>query len=422
LKEFKMNHKAKILVTDDDPDVLLLFTSLLADEGYEVYEASTGETCLDIARTRRPDLILLDVLLPDVTGVEVCKEIKASPGLKDTFVILLSGARVSSEYQADGLDVGADGYIVKGLTNREFLARIHSLVRIKRAEDALRVSEARYRRLFETAQDGIIILDADTEEISDVNPFLIDMLGYSHEEMLGKRLSEIGTFESVEAGKRVCGELQRAACMRQEDLPLRTKDGRELIVQLLSNTCMVDHRKIVQINIRDVTERKQLEERLQNMASRDELTGLHNRRGFFALSQQQLQIAERAKKAILLFFADLDNMKRINDTLGHQEGDSALVEIADVLKVTFRKSDIIARMGGDEFAVLAVDAMDDSGYAIGRRLQNTLEARSRSKAAKYALSLSTGVARFDPENPSSLDELLAMADRSMYEQKRARRN
>jgi diguanylate cyclase (GGDEF)-like protein len=131
-------------------------------------------------------------------------------------------------------------------------------------------------------------------------------------------------------------------------------------------------------------------------------------------------MAERMKEKVLVFYADLDDMKQINDTLGHQEGDDALVEAAVVLKETFRKSDVIGRMGGDEFAVLATGAADERGDVLANRLRNALEARGRLKPGKYTLSLSIGVAQSDPENPSSLDELMAQADRSMYERKRAK--
>jgi len=167
-----------------------------------------------------------------------------------------------------------------------------------------------------------------------------------------------------------------------------------------------------------VTERKRLEEELQKMSLLDDLTGLYNRRGFFALSEQQLKIVERTKQELLLFFADLDNLKEINDAWGHQEGDDALIEIAGVLKETFRKSDIIGRLGGDEFAVLAVDTADGKGSALMGRLQSALDACRRRTTRKYFLSLSTGVARYDPGNPSSLDTLIAQADALMYEKKR----
>jgi DNA-binding response OmpR family regulator len=145
----------KILVTDDDPQVLLLSATLLRKEGYEVYEATTGEACLEAARAHRPDMILLDVMLPDMTGIEVCRRIKTDEELRRIFVILVSGVLVSSEYQADGLNVGADGYMVKDMTNREFLARVSSMVRIKRVEDALREKEREQQKLISELKDAL---------------------------------------------------------------------------------------------------------------------------------------------------------------------------------------------------------------------------------------------------------------------------
>lgn len=415
-----MQESAKILVTDDDPDVLLLTTELLRGAGHEVLEASSGKGCLEAVRAHHPDLVLLDVVLPDITGVEVCRRIKTDRQTRGTFVILVSGAQVSSDSQADGLSVGADAYIIKSIPNKEFLARIQAMERIKRAEDALQASEVRYRRLFETAQDGILLLDGDTGEIDDVNPFLINMLGYNRREVLGKKVWEFGAFKDVEACKTAFEQLQRVGYARYKDLPLKTKDGRDVAVEFVSNVYLVDNHRVIQCNIHDITDRKRLEEKLQSMSLVDDLTGLYNRRGFFFFSQQQLSMAERMKEKVLVFYADLDDMKQINDTLGHQEGDNALVEAAVVLKETFRKSDVIGRMGGDEFAVLATGAADERGDVLANRLRNALEARGRSKPGKYTLSLSIGVAQSDPENPSSLDELMAQADRSMYERKRAK--
>lgn len=415
-----MEKNTKILAVDDDPGLLSLTNEILKRAGYEVLLASTGEECLEAVRKHHPDLILLDVVLPDMTGVQVCRQIKGDQQWRGTLVILISGVKVSSDYQADALNGGADGYIVKPISNKELLARVQAMERIKRAEEALQASELRYRRLFEAAQDGILILDGDTGQIDDVNPFLIGMLGYTGEELLGKKLWEIGLFQDEEAGKAAFRELHDKGSFRYKDLPLATKSGREIAVECVLDIHDEKSKKVVQCNIRDVTERKRLEERLQNMSLMDDLTGLYNRRGFFALSEQQLKIAERTKQEALLFFADLDNMKQINDALGHQEGDNALIEVASVLKETFRKSDIIGRLGGDEFAVLAIDATHETENVLINRLQDALEAINQLKPRKYTLFLSTGVARYAPDSPSSLDELLARADTLMYKKKRTK--
>ncbi|MDP2921373.1 MAG: ATP-binding protein [Candidatus Omnitrophota bacterium] len=128
----------------------------------------------------------------------------------------------------------------------------------KTRETALYASEIRFRRLFETAQDGILILDAETGQIREVNKFLIDMLSYSHEEFLGKKLWEVGAFVDIDKSKAAFQELQTRGYVRYEDLPLRTKDGRLISVEFVSNVYSVDRAKVIQCNIRDITERKRL--------------------------------------------------------------------------------------------------------------------------------------------------------------------
>jgi diguanylate cyclase (GGDEF)-like protein/PAS domain S-box-containing protein len=407
-------------VVDDDPDLLLLVSEVLRRAGYEVLTASTGKDCIETARRGHPDLVLLDVVLPDTTGVQVCREIKENAELRGALVILISGIQVSSDYQADALNVGADGYIVKPISNKELIARVQAMERIKQAEEALQASERRYRRLFETAQDGILILDGETGRIDDVNPSLTDMLGYEREELLGKTLWEIGLFKDAQVGKGALRELHDKGFFRYKDLPFETKFGSEIAVECVSNIHDVENKKVIQCNIRDVTDRKRLEETLQSLSLIDDLTGLYNRRGFMALAEQQLKISKRAKQDALIFFFDLDNMKQINDTLGHQEGDKALIEVTSILKETFRESDIIARLGGDEFAALAIDATHETEQVLAARLRNALEAVNKLSLRKYTVSLSTGIARYESDGSSSLEELIARADAMMYKKKRAK--
>jgi PAS domain S-box-containing protein len=130
----------------------------------------------------------------------------------------------------------------------------------RQSEEVLMASETRYRRLFETAQDGILILDADTGQISDVNPFLVQMLGYSHEDFLGKNLWEIGAFKDIEASKAAFLELQTKGYVRYADLPLETRDGRHIDVEFVSNVYLVNSQKVIQCDIRDITAHKHAEE------------------------------------------------------------------------------------------------------------------------------------------------------------------
>lgn len=144
-----------VLVVDDYAGNLFLSTTLLKSAGYEALEATTGQECLDAVHDYRPDLILLDVMLPDMSGIDICRKIKNDRNLKDIFVILISGIQVSSEHQADGLDVGADGYITRPISNKEFLARVQAGERIKRAEDALRVKERQQQELIRQLTEAL---------------------------------------------------------------------------------------------------------------------------------------------------------------------------------------------------------------------------------------------------------------------------
>jgi len=159
---------------------------------------------------------------------------------------------------------------------------------------------------------------------------------------------------------------------------------------------------------------------LSNLAFTDELTGLYNRRGFLPLTERQLKLGRRSGREMLLFFMDVDGLKRINDAFGHSEGDLALTRTAEVLGKTFRDSDVLARLGGDEFAALAIEAPGHSEATITARLRQNLETVSTNES-RHLLSLSLGVVRFDPRTTTSITQLMLRADKAMYEHKAQRR-
>lgn len=171
-------------------------------------------------------------------------------------------------------------------------------------------------------------------------------------------------------------------------------------------------------SIRYAVERNRMQEVLRSLSFLDELTGLYNRRGFMSLAEQQLKIAVRVKRELVLLYADLDNLKAINDTHGHAQGDMALVKTAEILKETFRTSDVIARLGGDEFAVLAIDVPNSNVEIISKRLHENFAQHNRKHKLPYTLSLSIGMTTFNPRDPVPVEKLLSRADRSLYEKKR----
>jgi diguanylate cyclase (GGDEF)-like protein len=178
----------------------------------------------------------------------------------------------------------------------------------------------------------------------------------------------------------------------------------------------------VKILKKNIAERKQMEEQLYTMSITDELTGLYNRRGFFTLTEHRLLLAKREKAGLLILYADLDNLKEVNDIYGHEEGDKLLKETAELLKESYRKSDIIARIGGDEFVIFPVGMTKDNVEIIASRLQNNIEMYNAEREQDYKLSISFGIAAYDPESLIDIDGLLAEADKLMYEQKKKQKD
>ena len=229
-----------------------------------------------------------------------------------------------------------------------------------------------------------------------------------------RRRSRRGADETLD---RVFQALVQEANRELASLPRDVRAG--------SNTALLDGaesgviRDLLRRALESATKQYVVQTELSNLALKDELTGLYNRRGFLALADRQLKVAYRSDRSLLLFFMDLDGLKEINDVFGHSEGDAALTWAAEALKATFRESDVVARFGGDEFAALAIAASGQSEASIRERLTEYLNSKSRTDT-HHKFSVSLGTARFDPWKPVSIPELIAEADRAMYQQKRRR--
>jgi diguanylate cyclase (GGDEF)-like protein len=210
-------------------------------------------------------------------------------------------------------------------------------------------------------------------------------------------------FESrlLEANQEFASLLQEASALPNCALPSQWRSISEILMRA----------------VRCAAKQYMLLAELGDLALVDELTGLYNRRGFTAIAERQLKVGRRSGKGMLLFFIDVDDLKQINDSHGHSEGDQALRRTAQALQMTFRDSDVIARIAGDEFAVLAIEAADHSEATIRARLCEDLKSIS-AEESRYAISLSLGVARFNWRDNRPIGELMAQADKAMYEEKR----
>jgi len=297
-------------------------------------------------------------------------------------------------------------------------------------EQQIKTSELRYRRLFEAAQDGILILDAETGAITDVNPFLVNMLGYSRVEFVKKKLWEVGAFKDVEASQEAFEALQRNEYIRYEDLPLRAKDGRLIQVEFVSNVYLVEDEKVIQCNIRDITKRKQAEAALLKSEAllleqsvRDHLTGLFNRRYMEETLERELLRASRSQISLGIIMLDVDDFKRFNDSYGHAAGDMILHELGSLLLKHVRGEDIPSRYGGDEFIIILPGASQE----IIQERAELLQEHTRHLNIQFdgrtlePITLSLGVA-VSPKDGATSALILRSVDAALYRAKHEGRN
>jgi len=294
----------------------------------------------------------------------------------------------------------------------------------------IRTSELRYRRLFEAAQDGILLLDAETGAITDVNPFLIRMLGYSREELVQKKLWDVGAFNDIKANQESFAALQEDEYIRYDDLPLRTKDGRLIDVEFVSNVYWVGKEKVIQCNIRDISVRKRAENALlkseallREQSVRDHLTGVFNRRYMEETLERELLRAARKGLSLGIIMLDVDDFKRFNDSHGHAAGDAILRELSNLLIKHVRGEDIPSRYGGDEFIIILPDASQEvtlERAELLRKHAQHLNVQFEDQTLGR-ITLSLGVANF-PNNGTTSPALLKAVDAVLYRAKHEGRN
>lgn len=359
------------------------------------------------------------------------------PALKDRQDILKSLseiAQVTGSREAETVIWSKDGSkktlivstsLIRYKGQDMFLSVWRDVTERKRMQDALQFSETRFLRLFEAAQDGILILDAETGQIQEANKFLIELLGYSREEFLGKKLWEIGAFIDIEKSKTIFQELQTTGYVRYEDLPLRTKDGRLINVEFVSNVYEVDRLKVIQCNIRDITVRRNLEleriesnKKLEEMALKDSHTGLYNHHYLKEALEANFSKAEREAGLLSVIMMDLDYFKSINDVYGHAFGDLILKQFGAWLIKTIRPYDVAIRYGGEEFLIISPDTCRNGALILANRILDKIRLLDfGDKGRSIKLKLSLAVAAYPEDDVYNDIELLSLADQILNKAK-----
>jgi diguanylate cyclase (GGDEF)-like protein/PAS domain S-box-containing protein len=296
----------------------------------------------------------------------------------------------------------------------------------RKASQARENTNAELLQVLNCGAEGIRVVDRNFI-IQRVNRTFTRMAGVPEEKLIGMPCHV--AFENAVCHTPDCSleKILRGDRYVENEKALKRKDGKVFPCIVTAFPYYDTKGELIGIveGFRDISQQKEMENMLKEMSITDELTGLLNRRGFFAVAEKHLLLVDRVEESLYLLYADLDNMKGINDSLGHDIGDQALVETADVLKSTFRKSDVvgIGRLGGDEFAVLMFSSFEPCGdHPVLDRLEQQIAERNEQPGRRYELAMSVGVVRYDPDKPCSVEQFLAQGDKAMYHCKNEKKN
>lgn len=420
---------SRILVIDDNQEICFLLRDLLARRKIPTVIALSGQEGLEKARTHQVDLILLDMTLPDITGLEVCHILKGNPQLKEIPIIIITG-RDTTEEKVQGFEAGAVDFIAKPFVLAEVEARILAALRQKQSHDTQIFANRRERqrtqeelsrisKAMDSASDAVCIVDPTGRPIY-LNRAFTDLFEKSFDafaaegqphSIFNDPLTWPDIWETCRHGKSWKGEVDMLAGPDQKITALCR--GNAIFDETQSFTGAV-------FIFTDITHRKRLEQDLLYLANHDPLTTLYNRRYFCELLNEALEQAARGMQAFLLYI-DLDNFKVVNDSAGHQAGDRCLKDISRLLRSNLRPGDKIGRFGGDEFTVLLHDLTQLEALQIARNLVSKLDDyRFVDHGRTYSTSASIGLASVDPN--LTAEEIFARADATCYLVKSKGRN
>lgn len=451
---------ARILVVDDILPNVKLLEAKLASEYYDVLTASNGEEALRRVAQDSPDIVLLDVMMPGMDGIEVCRRIKGNPEWAHIPVVMVT-ALTDSQDRVRGLESGADDFLSKPVNDMALMARVRSLVRLKMTIDEWRARNATATQL------GVVDRAANVmdEPADKANILVIEDRGFEVDKINQSLQRDQHTLVFATNG----GEAMQAAANKDFDLiitslNLAQGDGLRLTSHLKSNERTrslpivmigedqdmpriahglemgandylmrpVDRNELL-ARVRTQVRRKRFQDRLKasyeislSMALTDTLTGLYNRRYFDVHLQKLIQTNQQNRKTFALLMLDVDKFKNVNDTYGHGVGDEVLRTFAMRLKDTLRGFDLVARLGGEEFVVVLPDTTPDLAYTIAERLRRALGGKPvKCGAPEGELTVTTsigGIVMGPEQSALNVDDILRQADEALYAAKNGGRD
>ncbi len=430
-RERRLPSQTTVLMVEDDPRLLEMGRLLLEEQSFRVVEAGDATAGVEQYLASSPDLVLLDVALPDRSGFDVCETIRSLPGGDSVPIVIMTGMD-DPETISRAYSCGASDFAVKPLNWTVLGNRVRLLIDADRSRQSLAASRLQLEKAERIARLGTWDFDLTSETLSSSEE-TARILGIPH--------AGSSSYEALLSAVHPLDKESAFAVFRKMVRELASIDLEHRVIWPDGSVRAVHHRAQVRRDeggravsvqgvIRDVTDLRRAEEKIQHLANYDRLTGLPNRHMFLELLEGSLARSERSDHMAAVVYLDMDQFKKINDTLGPEIGDELLISIADRIRVSLRKGDYlvpeqgpsVARWGGDKFLVLLSDLEDVGGAAKAvQRLLRQLEIPFSVADRECFLTASAGIAVYPPDGRGAY-ELLQHAESAMYHAKDQSRN
>lgn len=414
-----MKNRKKLLIIDDNKLNQRVLSDMLEKDNYHILTADNTEKAKNIIKDFKPDLILLDIILPKISGLEFCKHLKSKEKTAEIPVIFISTLKRSRDI-VKGFKVGGVDYITKPFQEEVVLARIKTHLKLNETKKELKKKNEQQDILLENIDTQIWYLE-DKFSYGKVNKSHADFLGYKKEELENKSYTDFLDKKEAEvcviSNKKVFEEKEK---VKTEEW-LKNAEGEKRLLSITKAPKLDEDGNVeyVVASAEDITERKREEEKIKYLSFHDELTGLYNRR---YLENEISRLKNSRQYPLSIIVGDLDNLKFINDNYGHQVGDLYIQKAAAVFKDVLREEDIVARTGGDEFSVILPKTNSEQVFRIINRAKKrfkNLTKKSKELPKEISISLGSSTVICAEED---INQHYINADQMMYENKKRKKS